>query len=177
MCLRYLETAFRCREVLVGRPRRGPESQGWNPSAGAPFLSCVHTLVTSMTSSRLPQRRACKFFGSRPPRRVMNFKNSMRLCSGSCLCSFGSSPNHAREQLPWFPQSHPAKSGVEGCEYITQPRLAQQIFPDSLCACEMLLYAHFAELVPTHNLGGCCRRIVWNRHFSDHHSLLVVLTP
>jgi hypothetical protein len=26
-----------------------------------------------------------------------------------------------------------------------------------------------------HNLDGCCRRTVWNRHLPDHHSLLVVL--
>ena len=37
------------------------------------------------------------------------------------------------------------------------------------------MYSNFAELLTEHSLDGYCRRTVWNRHFPDHHSLLVVI--
>ena len=50
------------------------------------------------------------------------------------------------------------------------------IFAEILYAdIEVRLYDALAVHIEVHELGGACRRTVWNRHFSDHHVLAVTI--
>jgi hypothetical protein len=61
---------------------------------------------------------------------------------------------------------------LDGAMAPTGQQMTAQIMYASI---ELKMYAAFSELLAEHNLDGCCRRTVWNRHLPDHHSLLVVL--